>query len=618
MIVQFPTPYPDELLYSILGRYHMRSGNVFLKHTTEDLFGKRTVSATVFLPSNIHSLVSHLPENTALNEDVLIRNHTFFPFATVFLPENRANSIYQAMLSDSGEKIYVQSGLMASSIPQNKAFKFCPCCFREDLEQFGELYWHRLHQLPGQLLCLKHDLWLEDSKVPIINSNKHSYILPTIENCGLSKGRQVESKIYKQFVGILKPMENLLNGNYPYKSFSHFTNFYRKYLRGKGYTTAKGKVQQEELFEAFHEFYPDHLLKFFQVKLESKNSWLASITRKHRKSFHPYYHVLLLNFLDLNIEDVFTETLLNIDLLGNFHGACLNVICPDYNRDVIQTATIRRCEKTKEPIGRFTCPTCGFSYTKKGSALNDDSCNEYSRIMDFGSLWREELATLLGKDLSYREIARKLNVDTNTVIKYKEIIRSEDVADTQSNTHTIELLKSHRHAWLQLQKEHPNLSKTELRNLAPPTYAYLYRHDKEWLQNNSPIKRVYRSENKRVNWKKRDKEILRRVQMGTDELLSRKEDWIRITVKSLGDFIGERALLEQHLDKMPETKSYLQKVRESENGFRLRRVKSVLQEMHEAGEVIKTWSVLRRAGIKPKFEEEVKKFIQLNSGINVY
>ncbi|HJV16810.1 MAG TPA: hypothetical protein VJ546_05400 [Bacillales bacterium] len=90
-----------------------------MKHTTEDLFGKRTVSATVLLPSSIQSLVSHLPENTALNGEMLIRNHTFFPFASAFLPEDRAKSIYQAMLSDDGKKIYMQSGVMASSIPQN-------------------------------------------------------------------------------------------------------------------------------------------------------------------------------------------------------------------------------------------------------------------------------------------------------------------------------------------------------------------------------------------------------------------------------------------------------------------------------------------------------------------
>jgi len=169
MILQFPTPYPDEILYSVLGRFHIRSGNVFLKHTLEDLFGKRTLSATAHLPSGISSLVERLPENTTIDGKTLIEKHTMYSFYTAFLPKVQAHSIYQDMLSDDGKKIYMQSGIMASSITQNKYFKYCSACLKDDT--YGEMYWHRLHQLPGQLMCSKHELWLEDSIVPIIHQS---------------------------------------------------------------------------------------------------------------------------------------------------------------------------------------------------------------------------------------------------------------------------------------------------------------------------------------------------------------------------------------------------------------------------------------------------------------
>jgi len=191
MILQFPTPYPDELLYSVIARYHIRAGNLFWKHTLDDLFGKRTTCATVFLPSGIRSLVQRLPQNTTLTEQELIEKHTMYPFYTVFLPTEKAQSIYEAMLSDDGKKIYMQSGMMASAIPQNQYLKYCPSCFQEDLTKYGELYWHRLHQLPGNLICTKHELWLEDSTVPITHSNKHAFILPTISNCDLTKERRI-------------------------------------------------------------------------------------------------------------------------------------------------------------------------------------------------------------------------------------------------------------------------------------------------------------------------------------------------------------------------------------------------------------------------------------------
>ncbi len=33
---------------------------------------------------------------------------------------------------------------------------FCPLCMKQETEQFGEPYWHRLHQIPGVTCCPKH------------------------------------------------------------------------------------------------------------------------------------------------------------------------------------------------------------------------------------------------------------------------------------------------------------------------------------------------------------------------------------------------------------------------------------------------------------------------------
>ena len=611
MILQFPTPYRDELLYSTLARYHLRSGNVFWKHTLEDLFGKRTISATAFLPSGIRSLIKHLPMNTTINEQSLIYNHTMFPFYTAFLPKEKAVSIYEAMLSDDGKKIYMQSGIMASSIPQNKYFKYCPECFKED--NYGEMFWQRQHQLPGKLICTKHALYLEDSSVPMIQSNKHSFILPDKNNCDLTEKRPVDKDILEFYLNFHSQAEKLLNKRFEHKTFAHFTEFYRKNLINRGFANINGQVNQKELHKAFRTFYPKRFLDSLNIDTDSIELWLASITRKHRKSFHPYYHILLLNFLGLDIDDVFEETSISIEPFGRRNWPCLNIVCPDYKKDVIQNVSIRTCEKTKQPIGRFTCPICGFSYTRKGKEQKLHDRYKYTRIMEFGSLWKKELRLLLGESLSYREIARRLQVDTNTVIKYEKILKGEcesiQKPITQRENQEMEI---RRQEWLLLIQENPNLSKTELRKVKPSTYIYLYRHDKYWLDENSPKPRKSKVVNKRVNWQKRDQEILQKVKKATEELQNIKGKLKRITVKAIADGIGERALLEQHLDKMPKTKLYIEKVCESYQQFRLRRVTKVIDEMNESGEVIKMWKVLRRANIKPQFKKEVIEFIQLN------
>lgn len=607
MILQFPTPYPGELLYSTLGRYHMRSGNVFWKHTIEDLFGNKTLSATAMLPSGIRSLVERLPQNTTIDEKALIYKHTLFSFYTAFLPREKALSIYDAMLSNDGMGIYMQSGIMASSISQNKYFKYCPACLNADT--FGEMYWKREHQLPGKLVCPIHGLWLEDSSVPITQTNKHTYVLPSETNCDVNKENPVDEVSLKFHLDFLLQAERLLNGEFSHKSFEHFTGFYRKHLIQKGFASINGRVDQVWLQEAFSSYYPDEFLADLNIDPKSVILWLASITRKHRKSFHPYYHVLLMNFLGLDINDVFEETALVLD---KDSWPCLNIVCPDYKRNVINEVSVRTCERTKKPIRRFTCQTCGFSYTRKGIDVQIGDQYKYSRIMDYGSMWKKELRTLTDRKLSHSEIARRLQVTVDTVIKYERMQKEKKLEPEEAIVEDKGTVEGHKQTWLLMQQQNNQLTKTQLRKQAPSTYIYLYRHEKEWLDTNSPVAFKRKPTNKRVNWQTRDEEILRKVKLATSELQNMEGKLKRITRKSLGDCIDERALIEKHLNKIPKTKAYIELVNESEQEFRLRRVMQVINEMKKAGEIIITWKVLRRANIKSQFAKEITEFIKEN------
>ena len=59
MITQFPKIYPDELLYSQLARYHVRSGNLAYIFTAEQLFQTKTVRPDVeFLNSYTQDTLS--------------------------------------------------------------------------------------------------------------------------------------------------------------------------------------------------------------------------------------------------------------------------------------------------------------------------------------------------------------------------------------------------------------------------------------------------------------------------------------------------------------------------------------------------------------------------------
>ena len=89
----FPTPYPDEILYSTMARYCMRSGNIKEIHNFEDLFGTRNCIAIMELPTRLDALVENMPMGTKYTAEYFIYKHTLFPFLAAFIPKERAEKI---------------------------------------------------------------------------------------------------------------------------------------------------------------------------------------------------------------------------------------------------------------------------------------------------------------------------------------------------------------------------------------------------------------------------------------------------------------------------------------------------------------------------------------------
>lgn len=45
--------------------------------------------------------------------------------------------------------------------------RYCPACFQQELQEYGEAYWHRAHQIKASQACAKHNCLLLDSTIAI-------------------------------------------------------------------------------------------------------------------------------------------------------------------------------------------------------------------------------------------------------------------------------------------------------------------------------------------------------------------------------------------------------------------------------------------------------------------
>lgn len=98
MICYFPLPYPDELLYSQLSRYYVKSGYLAYVHAAEDLFQQRTVRPNMeFITPLTPAAVALVTKNMPM--DAVIQRHTMFPYYGHFLPKERRQKAFQALMS---------------------------------------------------------------------------------------------------------------------------------------------------------------------------------------------------------------------------------------------------------------------------------------------------------------------------------------------------------------------------------------------------------------------------------------------------------------------------------------------------------------------------------------
>ena len=165
MIAYFPTPYPDELLYSQLARYYAKSGYMAYTYAAEELFVAKTVRPdinflNVFTPDALRMITRDMTM-----EDVVLK-HTMFPYYGRFLPLERRLRAFQALVSMQGN----YHNLLP--IPTRKGnsdryLRYCPMCAEQDRQEYEETYWHRAHQMIGMNACPVHGCYLMNSSIVI-------------------------------------------------------------------------------------------------------------------------------------------------------------------------------------------------------------------------------------------------------------------------------------------------------------------------------------------------------------------------------------------------------------------------------------------------------------------
>ena len=158
MLTYFPTPLPGEWWYSVLCRYHVRSGHSKYATTINELYGGRPMVHGRLIPGgDCAAILSSLPPGVLSIDDVLA-NHTLLPYYTRFFAADKKRQIWEALQAGRGSGI---TSVRTQMPDGTEGLKYCPVCYHSDTTRYGEPYWHREHQIPLLPLCPTH-------KVPLV------------------------------------------------------------------------------------------------------------------------------------------------------------------------------------------------------------------------------------------------------------------------------------------------------------------------------------------------------------------------------------------------------------------------------------------------------------------
>jgi hypothetical protein len=610
----FPQVYEDELLYSVLGRYHILSGNISFKQTLTDAFNTDTVIPVVDFPCSLNVLSQNICSGNKYNSQYFIDKCTLFPAYSPFMHLERKSELINIMKNDNGISLKYKIGYIAGGICKKSQLYYCPECAREELKTIGEAYFHRHHQFQGVFVCERHGCALKPYRAGV-NESRVEYIRLLEENIDYKTNETFEdTRLFELMLYISREIKYLLYNNAKTMNADIIHNRYLTLLKDKGFLSVNGTIKWIDFQDEFINYYSGNLLEKFEsnINIDSEYNWLKIIFRKPRRLTHPARHILLIKFLCKSIENFIHIKERTLNPFGKGPWPCLNPCCDNYKKLVVKECKVTADYKTREPVGAFA-DECGFIYSRKA---NDD-INKAGTIKEFGQVWKDRLNELIHMRISIRSIARQMECDPKTVVKYADILGLKDMLNSnmkcsynKENNKGIKVDRDkYRSDVMNMIKRDPNIKRQNIKESLYKQFIWLYKTDREWFEQNLPApKRSVNIKHSKSLWIKKDAEVLKLLKSEYKKLLDSKE-LKRITMSLLGRRINKLPLLEKNIDKLPRTKKYLDEITESIEDYQCRRVDVICKRLYDEGRILKEWEIIRLCGLKTSMSDRVKERI---------
>ena len=510
---------PGETLFSLCSRHHRLWGHILSSRSAELLFGGPRLGTQHDLPGGLDQLVRRTAGDFGTAEG-LARERTLLQFYRPFLAPLDVDHAVWTMGGNNVTHLKFRMGLLTSRFRANHPLKACRSCMYDDLTEHGWVYWHLGHQYPGVWMCPLHHVPLVISTVKSNSVERFHWHLPSETNLTPAWDSSSDAELIQ--LSALGELVSALVG-YPaadgWLSLDAVQFLVRRQLEARGWITTNGNVRvtvaaNDYLNHALALRAPLELAALPRTLTEAKLE-VARLLRPIRSGTHPLrllvaIHWLFGNaksFIDAHLESLRCAPAMSsegdtpelpksqddrhsrlLQLLRE--GKSASAAAADVGIDV--TTVIAWAAKA------------GLGIARRPKILKPELRS--SLVLDLrNGLDKIDAAGRHG--ISIETVTRVLQTEIGLHAKWKEV-RADKARRTS------------RELWLALQAKHPIIGIKLLRAMAPAAFSWLYRNDRPWLREHSPIVNVglgnVRASS--VQWDQRDIELSAAVQRVTLKL----------------------------------------------------------------------------------------------------
>ena len=610
----FPTPYPDEMFYSVLCRYHQRSGAPPCTRMSRSMWGKR-VSVNILLAQSLGQIAQFIPTQTGLTAHYFAVNNTVYPFLKPLMTEERGQQLLRLLESSQQEiqQAYLSSGLAKSGSPKWQFLRCCEKCWQEDIHKYGEVYWHRLHQLPGILMCPIHSIPTRNTTVFLSDTNVKFHLaspgLITNETVPVYSSDTAEmlTNLAGDAAWLMRHGEKLPSSKIMFALFDQL-------LCLKGYRRLGGSGMKVAVFHAeLLEFYGSDVLAALCVGSNVVAPWSQLVITRTENLLYPMYYLLLMRFLANSAKVFYTCQHETVHPYGEGPWPCRNPVCPHYLQNAIKDLKANLSLSSRHPL-TFQCLHCGFTYRHRHPFSKESPLTGKLSIINRGWLWMETFQKLVEDGTPFYRIAEILHCPLNSV-KQLAVEQGFLLTDKESPERNYHYSRSsvenssqdsveppvYRHIWLQAMRAHPDASRTFLMRQYPMAYRWLSSNDREWYEAYTPVP----ARGKSRNWAAKDEETLRKCKAAVEYIRNMPGRPVWINRRSIEKYGGIQLYKNLADGKLPKTQAYLDEVMESNDEWRKKKIQWAVAELINEGKSLYFYQIKIRAAVAP---ETLKRF----------